>query len=413
MTTPQMDNQCDAIVFIPGTVVVDELIDQSIDGIAQRIAIALKRNASISAQFRIESQEYNPESSQVISTENSSFSKAQVIRISREDNVSGATIDVYKLNYNDSFMLNYKNKNLFLKVLRLFLLLIYGIPVLVSSLFSRNRAKNSLEKLQLLLGVLWFSLFVIYMGVLLTAVFGTVTAQVESSYTITIPQAIIVLITLLESFLPNIRQFSEKIIINYICLLEYLSFGERRNVISGQLTDLLEYLGKKGIYHRVHIISYSFGTVIALDNLFPFNGILNKRSQIVDTLITIACPFDIIRLFWQDYFNQRQMLPQKVPSWINLYNPIDILSSNFRDDAQLGEAQVGICFANSDTNIKPAENIAYIEGINTKKPSPTNLLILLGIRSHFTYWRRKHENEENCFSILIAALYKDNGIVGE
>jgi hypothetical protein len=218
---------------------------------------------------------------------------------------------------------------------------------------------------------------------------------------------------LLESFLPNIRQFSEKIIINYICLLEYLSFGERRNVISGQLTDLLEHLGKEGIYNHVHIISYSFGTVIAADNLFPFNGIPNKRSQIVDTLVPIGCPFDIIRLFWQDYFNQRQMLPQKVPKWINLYNPIDILSSNFRDDDQLGEAQVGICSANSDTYIKPDENIAYIEGINTKKSSPINLLISLGIHSHFTYWRKKHENEESCFSILIAALYRENCIIDE
>jgi uncharacterized protein YhhL (DUF1145 family) len=188
MTTPQVDNQCDAIVFIPGTVVVDELTDQSIDGIAQRIAVALKRNASIPAQFRIETQEYNPESSQVISTENSPFSKAQMIRISREDDASGATVDIYKLNYNDNFILNYNNKSLFLKVLRLFLLLIYGIPVLVSSLFSRNRAKNSLEKLQLLLGVLLFSLFVIYMDVLFIAVFDTVAAQMGLSYsTITVP----------------------------------------------------------------------------------------------------------------------------------------------------------------------------------------------------------------------------------
>ena len=101
-------------------------------------------------------------------------------------------------------------------MLRLFLLLIYGIPILVSSLFSGSSAKSSLEKLQLLFGTLLFSIFIIYMSILFMAVSDAITTQIEPSnkpLSITISQTIILLITLLESLLPNIRQISEKIII--------------------------------------------------------------------------------------------------------------------------------------------------------------------------------------------------------
>ena len=416
MTTLQENNRCDAIIFIPG--LSDELTDQSIEGIAQRIGASLQYETSAQTQLHTEALEYNPESIPTTSTENPSLSKTRMIRISAKDQTSvDTTVDVYKLDYNNDFVHNYSESSLFYKTFRLLVLLIYGIPILISSFRSKNNAKSSLEKCQLLFGIVLFSVFVAYMVILLIAVFGTLGAF---DTTLLAPifassEGIIVFLALLESLRPNIRQFSEKIIVNYICLLEYLNFGKRRNVISGQLTNLLEYIGNKTAYQHIHIVSYSFGTIIALDNLFPLNELPNKRTPIVNTLITIGCPFDIVRFFWKSYFNRRQVLLKETPKWINLYNPNDILSSNFRDDEELKEAQVGIRLVNSDIIVKPNENIAHIDSVNIVEELNLHrylksLFVLLSflfrIRSHFIYWRKKYENEKDCFSILVSFIYR-------
>ncbi|MEI8167547.1 MAG: hypothetical protein WCG26_14290, partial [Chloroflexales bacterium] len=265
-------------------------------------------------------------------------------------------------------------------------------------------------------------------------------------------------------------------------LILYLSYGDRHNVLVGQLRDLLDYVVRKSEksekYDQIHIVAYSFGTIIALDALMPPQmGVYQTqgdgtraRFHKVDSITTIGSPFDFIRNFWPDYFLSRTKKPIQT-RWINIYAPDDIFGSNFRDDDQIGSAEIGITttllsvsqdrvkskseklgkvrrvlrqhakskseklgrvrrvlrrwlgqmfngftalrrkaskVADPEEQERPKQNLALITRIRPKGLSSLfDIFTLMGIRSHMVYWETVDDPQINCFDLLINALYDD------
>jgi hypothetical protein len=178
------------------------------------------------------------------------------------------------------------------------------------------------------------------------------------------------------------------------------------------LTDLLECLAEKQEYRHIHLLAYSFGTLVALDNIFPAGGQPGARFAKLHTFITIGCPYDLIRLFWPQYFENRYGLPETPPRWLNIYSRMDILASNFRDDDQKGEAQIPLELL---PELKlPAclpENIHYSVSQEPEKITFLNSLSPLNLLAHSGYWEHTFEAEITCFSPIIRRMYSGDAML--
>lgn len=161
------------------------------------------------------------------------------------------------------------------------------------------------------------------------------------------------------------------------------------------------------------MIAYSFGSLVALDNLFPAGWQPVNRIEAVDTLVTIGCPYDIVRMLWPNYFTNRQRMPGRPRVWINIYSPADILASNFRDDNLDAEADKTLALAPPPTPgcdpLFPL-NVNYNLGVNPNDLNLFDWLSLVGLRAHNGYWGGSDETELGCFHEIATRLYGEDPI---
>jgi hypothetical protein len=192
----------------------------------------------------------------------------------------------------------------------------------------------------------------------------------------------------------------------YVCASNYLRMANQKPVILGQAAALLEHIAEKEeTYRQVHIVAYCFGTLMALDALFS-HAQPGARIGTVHSLVTIGCPFDMVRLYWPDYFNQRNLQPGVPAQWVNLYDPLDVFGSNFRNDNNKGKAEHGIGIREQDTeSILPNVNIAYDIGMQTQQLTLFDLFMVKGIRIHSGYWTDDDALEVSCFDNVARKLY--------
>jgi len=418
------DLPLDAIIFVPG---LGDWIDQSVDGIARRIAAALDRNAqTVPAQFNLKLEARDEE----YAARRGLDRKTRVRTIFRNDGGQDAPVlDVYELEYQPTLTKNYAQQNALRNSARLFLTLATTFHRLVRAVVSP--VKGLAAKAQLYFALFILSLLVAYMAVLIIAAVETLreSPQVVSALAAYLPkpagsgetppasspgataplsllQALVVAVALVQTLWPGLREGLIKSAVTYISAIDYLSYGDRREVIAGQVSDLLEHVAEKGVYRRIHIVAYSFGTIIALDNVFPPGRKPGERFKLVHTLVTIGCPFDLVRMFWPNYFQKRQTWPGVPHDWYNVYLPIDVLGSNFRDGDEPGPATkgIGLVEEKDDPERKP-ENLAYTRGLDHENLSPLAWLALIGLRAHANYWEPEYESEMSCFSDLTLKLY--------
>ena len=118
-----------------------------------------------------------------------------------------------------------------------------------------------------------------------------------------------IVLTGLGAFRPQVRAALTAGAVNYLAQVHYIRLGDRQDAVVGRLTRVLEEVAERGGYRRIHLLGYSFGSVVAIDALFPPERRPTPRFSRIDTLVTIGCPFDLLRSPWPDYFNKRATLP--------------------------------------------------------------------------------------------------------
>ena len=144
--------------------------------------------------------------------------------------------------------------------------------------------------------------------------------------------------------------------------------GERlRNGLHRQLKKLLERCNNSNEYEHVHFVSFSFGTCLAIDALFPIEDpsaeVARDGENVfsrVDHLVTFGCPFDVVSAYtsacWlPGYYKGRFNRQGRALDWTNIFLRGDFLASNFRDDT-LVENDDGECPPNIGINSVPDED---------------------------------------------------------
>lgn len=416
----------DAIIFIPG--LGNQFIDQSFENIARRIALAFERQAK------------TPQSKFDVKITNESFKfgnrpkkqspMATILRKDWKNNEDSEDnsqpvplIDFYELEYHSSLSEDYQSPNILINTLRLIGAIFINIPNLISLFFGKQRkAKTLTEKLQVLYAIFVLTFIIVYTVILLAAsldiisnIFfktnnGNLLTNLSIYNWLKNSTAIVIIVAIIELFQPNIKEIFTLTVIQYVGSVDYLSLGINRNILIGKLTDLVEQIAEKPDYENIHLIAYSFGTIVAIDTIFPLGRMPTERFNSLNTLVTIGCPFDLIRLVWPNYFARREGLANIPKRWLNVYSPVDIIASNFRNDNRNDEADKTIEPINiisPQQKTKP-ENIIYSEGLDINDFSLIKWLTLMGIRAHTMYWEKTFQSEISCFDILIPKMYENS-----
>jgi len=430
----------DAIIFVPG--LGEEGIDQSADGICMRIVDAMRSNAnvrgtrySIGANGRDE--DFAPET------------RSSVRTISTKTGDSETPIfDVYKFAYDANLTKEHESRGVLAKSLILLATLIIYIPRVVASFSPIKKGKSIGEKFQLLYSISILSLLGIYTALLIATSLSMIVRFVQlqrgdqagvDPWWLEVPAIATVALTFVGLTWSQLTQRLSRAGSLYLSAVHYLDAGVRRGAMIGQLEKLIEHVeDSEKCYGKIHIVAYSFGTVIALDTLFPVHvDELSRSRPRIATLVTIGSPFDLIRTYWPSYFARNRGAVVR-PRWINIYSPLDLLSSNFRNDKLGGNPNRGVVvvWTESDSDetptyggleqiavvvgtesdsdetptygsleqIAPDENVPYTDGPYEGGNRVFGFLALRGLRAHSIYWGEVYEGEKTCFPIVLNRL---------
>lgn len=211
------------------------------------------------------------------------------------------------------------------------------------------------------------------------------------------------------SFFPATQKNINSFATEFCCVDNYLELGKRRQALIGDLNALVEFISEKETAEltdptqefKLHFHAYSFGSIIALDLLYPFGSTpVTRIAQLTECLVTIGCPYEYIESYYPVYFKNRDTKTVTLKKWYNVLSVADALSSNFRNDTQPTPAQ----YSFNETG-PIAENIQY--EVSPADPSGFwNFISLYSLKAHQFYW---HESAggQSCLKDIYAGLAKD------
>jgi hypothetical protein len=212
-------------------------------------------------------------------------------------------------------------------------------------------------------------------------------------------QVVISITSMLLILIPGFNNRIISLACEFVSASNYLNEGTTKTIIHGQLDTLIEkILEEEGAAVEICYHTYSFGSLVALDYLFPYSMPPTTRvQQYVKGLVTIGCPFDFTAIYFQAFFKNRNTFMNEKIKWINVYTLDDLLASNFRKDNKAGEPNYSI-----SENVLLPTNVNY-EMANTNKNVFTQFFTLHSIKAHTKYWGEE-EDSQNCLKLIIPAM---------
>jgi hypothetical protein len=358
-----------------------------------------------------------------------------VVSIMREAKGAEPTnvADMYLFDYRSLLISKSQQAAPLQEIFTLFAIICSGLLRLVGSFFRGHFRKRS--SLMVLLGSASMAIFLVYAVMTLPAVIGVVlrllggydgegrdsVAAVASSVQSWVvlerltswSQSLIVTFTalgLLTRF--NLKQFINESAGELDAVTRYLTLHDQRPELLGRFTTLLEHLAERcaaGEYQRIHVLGYSFGSIVALDALFPAEAAPVPRTSSIETLVTIGCPFDFIKLYWPKYFDFRKIAPaEQRAKWINLHSDTDLLSSSFAQEGLRSDVKKG------DRGAKPDLNVMYS---GTPRDEKLNLMERLLVsftvkRHHLSYWGSGKAHDQGCLMEVVRHVELGEPMVG-
>lgn len=294
---------------------------------------------------------------------------------------------VYDFEYNDLLIQKFQNKNLLFKNTTLLLLVIRKLPRLITSLFKKKTYTKGGQTFYMFLIFLIMALAVLLLLPSMLSLinemefFKIKDLKLKLNWFSTLSKFTVPITTFLILFIPESSTLITRIAAEFSTIDNYIQYGEQSQIIQGNLDALIEYIVENEENPTIHLHTYSFGSIIALDALFPIGtepseNILNN----IKLLITVGAPYEFIDNYYPNFYTDRtDKMSQKI-EWINVYSTMDAFSSNFRRDNEAKEAQYGIMGKN-----EVPINLNY-EIARREKYNLFSFLTLKHITMHQSYW---------------------------
>jgi hypothetical protein len=201
--------------------------------------------------------------------------------------------------------------------------------------------------------------------------------------------------------------------------LRYLREPRHQDTVTQTLQDAIDGLIDDGWTAPIHVLGYSFGSLVVVDALFPRAGGASQPDRLAEavrSLTTIGCPADTIQLYFPKHFVDR-VAPTACCAWTNIFIPADVFASNFcndRDDIENAAEEATVSEHTRAASDESAD-MGGTFGIAGVRPtcvkytdetlSPLSILSLTGFRSHGGYWDLP--THASCFDNLVDAWVPD------
>jgi hypothetical protein len=298
----------------------------------------------------------------------------------------------YDFEYNELLNQKFQNKNLFFKNIALLLLVVRKFPRIIFSLFKNTTYTKGGQTFYMFLLFLIMALAVLLViPSLIGFVDGTNLSFIKKylnndlvSIFIHIRDFSLKMLPITSIaiiFIPESTTLLTKVAAEFTTIDHYIQYGEQSQIIQGNLDALIEYIVENEENPTIHLHTYSFGSIIALDALFPIGtepctNILNN----IKLLITVGAPYEFIDSYYPNFYSERTDKMSEKIEWINVYSTLDAFASNFRKDNKAGTAQFGIK-GKKEVPINLNYEIARREKYNL-----FSFLTLKHITMHKSYW---------------------------
>ncbi len=320
----------------------------------------------------------------------------------QSENETRLVYKMYDFQYHKILTEKFNCHSIIVKNLLLFLLVIQKIPLLFKRLFDPKDYSRPFQSFYV------FMIFLVIAGSVLLMLPATVAVindffkspLISQPYVEIISKVIVSVTAVLLLILPNANVLITNLATEYVCANDYIEHGVQKQLVQGNLEMLVDYITEKEGDCRIHFHTYSFGSIVAIDYIFPFGNVLTRNAlKFTDLLITIGSPFEFIKSYYPYFYvNRQNELGNKI-RWFNIYSIADPLATNFRKDAKIGESQFGL----DNQSIKPV-NINY-EVASVRKTGLMDFILLHSVKSHGMYWDSKTEGQ-SCLRLIHDEMQK-------
>jgi hypothetical protein len=292
----------------------------------------------------------------------------------------------YDFKYKEHLNHKFQNYSLFIQNSLVLLLVIKKLPSLLSSLFKKSTYTKGGQTFYMFILFFIMALAVVLLIPSFTLVFdifnfnNQMYVAFKENYAdlIKISMSVTILLIL---FVPQSNTILNKVAAEFTTIDNYTQYSKQRKAIQENLDILMKYILEKEEDSVIHLHTYSFGSIIALDALFPIgNAPCANIQNNVKQLITIGAPYEFINNFYPNFYNDRIDKMTKKIQWINVYSTLDAFASNFREDNKSGKAHYGIM----DKKVGPL-NLNY-ETNRNEKFNVFSFITLKQINRHKSYW---------------------------
>lgn len=296
----------------------------------------------------------------------------------------------YDFEYNELLNQNFQNKNLLFKNIALLLLVVRKFPRIIFSLFKKTTYTKGGQTFYMFLLFLIMALAVIFIipsilsifngfncyGIELICSFNNFLKGLKE-YSI----KILPVTSLLIVFIPESTTLLTKVAAEFTTIDNYIQYGEQSQIIQGNFDALVEYIVENEENPTIHLHTYSFGSIIALDALFPLGNEPSANIQNnINLLITVGAPYEFINNYYPKFYTNRNDKISENIKWINVYSTRDPFASNFRQDNEAKDAELSII----GKKVIPI-NLNY-EIARREKYNLFSLITLKHITMHKSYW---------------------------
>lgn len=408
-------------IFIPG-MNLSRKNEQTIDGHAQRLANALEQIRPSEFRYTVK---ITKEKLKEDHTEDQMVAVAEVIE-RRKDTEDFTAYRIYEFQYADLMAERFRSQIPLARAWEVFLIMakrLLGITPFWRPMFRPKVGLSSKDKWQvaiytvtfLLVGFYVLSIFPAFLS-LLTGFLGKIVVDDslrEDQYTNEIVKSVlerayrhlywlrynwipVLAITgAVYAFFPKLKESLTYLAVNALSLENYFMYGEQRAAVSGKFENLLNDILEREGNHEIEVHTFSFGGILALDALFPYENPASPLvARHVSLLITIAVPYDYIRVYYPHYYKDRKGANLLLREWYNVFSDIDVLSSNFRNDPK---AETG------NQPIVPDGIMPYNLRYNIINPASLNVvdwITLIGFRAHNLFWDGRYPYARSCYQHL-------------
>lgn len=175
-------------------------------------------------------------------------------------------------------------------------------------------------------------------------------------------------------------------------VLRYFNEEEERNKITAALRRAVDALAESGYQGDIHVLAYSFGSIVALDAYTHGGSPGRVPDGIVATksLVTVGCPHDFVALYMPSHHEARQPWRPELP-WQNVFVASDVFGSNFesdeRSDTVAGVRQTDLGWTVVNHRHLLQEELTW-----------GRVLLGVGLRKHNTYW----DKSGGCWDSLLS-----------